>query len=243
MEEKEIYETVSYYAVIPANVRYDKDLNPNAKLLYGEITALCNKQGYCWATNKYFSELYKVSERSISIWINQLIEKRYISSEIVHKKGDIKSTKRILRIDYSINTPVEEKFHTPVEEKFHTPVEEKFQHNNTSINNKKKKKTEIDELINEYTKNESLKENLYEFVKMRKGIKAAITTLGLKRILNRLDSLATNDKDKIKILDNSIMNSWKGVFALKENVNAPVIQNNQSQNIDFEIDESKLGAL
>ena len=235
MEEKEIYETVSYYAVIPANVRYDKDLNPNAKLLYGEITALCNKQGYCWATNKYFSELYKVSERSISIWINQLIEKRYISSEIVHKKGDIKSTKRILRIDYSINTPVEEKFHTP--------VEEKFQHNNTSINNKKKKKTEIDELINEYTKNESLKENLYEFVKMRKGIKAAITTLGLKRILNRLDSLATNDKDKIKILDNSIMNSWKGVFALKENVNAPVIQNNQSQNIDFEIDESKLGAL
>lgn len=29
----------SYYAIIPANVRYDKRLKPNTKLLYGEITA------------------------------------------------------------------------------------------------------------------------------------------------------------------------------------------------------------
>lgn len=62
----------SYYAIIPASVRYDKRLCPNAKLLYGEITALCNEKGYCWATNAYFSTLYNVSIRSIINWINEL---------------------------------------------------------------------------------------------------------------------------------------------------------------------------
>ena len=64
----------SYYAIIPANVRYDKKLTPNAKLLYSEITALCNKKGYCWSTNKYFAELYDVSNTSISKWISSLVD-------------------------------------------------------------------------------------------------------------------------------------------------------------------------
>ena len=35
-----------YWAVLPACVRYDTDLPPNAKLLYAEISSLCDARGY-----------------------------------------------------------------------------------------------------------------------------------------------------------------------------------------------------
>lgn len=68
----------NFYAIIPADVRYDKSLTSNAKLLYGEITALCNQKGFCWASNLYFAQLYEVNERSIQRWINSLKDSGYI---------------------------------------------------------------------------------------------------------------------------------------------------------------------
>ena len=68
----------NYYAVIPASVRYDKDLTDKAKLLYGEITCLCNKEGYCFATNNYFSNLYNCTPRAIQFTLSKLQEKGYI---------------------------------------------------------------------------------------------------------------------------------------------------------------------
>ncbi len=68
----------NYYAIIPADVRYDKRLKPLARLLYGEITALCNEKGYCWASNSYFAELYEVSDITISRYISELKEYGYI---------------------------------------------------------------------------------------------------------------------------------------------------------------------
>lgn len=72
-----------YYANIPANVRYDNNLKPAEKLLYGEITALANKKGYCYAQNKYFSELYEVRLETVSRWISHLQKCNYIKTEII----------------------------------------------------------------------------------------------------------------------------------------------------------------
>ena len=58
----------SYYAIIPAEVRYS-NLKPNAKLLYGEITALSSKEGYCFATNNYFAKLYNVTKKPLGVAI------------------------------------------------------------------------------------------------------------------------------------------------------------------------------
>lgn len=88
----------SYYAVIPAAVRYDSSIVPGAKLLYGEITALCNEKGYCWATNDYFSRLYSVGKRTIFTWIKSLCDAGYISAEFVMDKNNQKVNLRCLKV-------------------------------------------------------------------------------------------------------------------------------------------------
>lgn len=120
----------SYYAIIPANVRYDEELRPNAKLLYGEITALANEKGYCWANNNYFANLYKVTNRTIINWLNELEEKGYIKKEILYSKEDKKVEERRIYI-----TPSENIFMGGGEKIFTTPSEKKFTDNNTLFNN------------------------------------------------------------------------------------------------------------
>ncbi|MCV3197078.1 MULTISPECIES: helix-turn-helix domain-containing protein [Enterococcus] len=88
----------SYYAIIPANVRYDDSLIPSAKLLYGEITALCNEKGYCWASNEYFANQYKVSKPTIQNWLKSLEEKGYIYREVRYKVGSKEIEARYIRI-------------------------------------------------------------------------------------------------------------------------------------------------
>ena len=87
-----------YYAIIPAGVRYDKKLPANAKLLYGEISSLCNKKGYCWAGNAYFADLYDTSERTIINWINALRDAGHISVEFSYIPGKKEIQSRLIRL-------------------------------------------------------------------------------------------------------------------------------------------------
>lgn len=127
----------SYYAIIPATVRYDEKIRPNAKLLYGELTALSNEKGYCWASNQYFADLYGVSKKSVSNWISELRDGGYIHVEMTYKEGSKEIDVRKIYINpmevlgegYGRNVP------DPMEEKFHTPMEKKVKDNNTSFNN------------------------------------------------------------------------------------------------------------
>lgn len=122
MEDEKNYR--NYYAIIPANVRYDEDLSPNAKLLYGEITALCNEKGYCWATNQYFSTLYNCSDRTIQNLLKQLASKGYIDIKIVN------NTKRLIYINF---TRYENNFAVGTK-KISYGYENFFTHNNTKNN-------------------------------------------------------------------------------------------------------------
>lgn len=68
----------NYYAVLPANIRYADDLSCLQKLLYAEITALSNKDGFCYASNQYFADLYKKDPTWVSKSISDMQKKWYL---------------------------------------------------------------------------------------------------------------------------------------------------------------------
>ena len=89
----------SYYAILTADVRYDKTLKPLARLLFAEITALCNKEGYCWASNQYFADLYEVDKTTVSGWIGQLKTRGYLTVQLEYKEGSKQILNRYMKIN------------------------------------------------------------------------------------------------------------------------------------------------
>ena len=113
-------ENPNYYAVIPAEVRYNKNLKANEKLLFGEITALSNKTGECWASNSYFASLYGVTQKAISTWIQSLVAQGYIAISFDYKGKEI-IRRRIKLLE--------------VWNKSYIGMEQKVKDNNININN------------------------------------------------------------------------------------------------------------
>lgn len=65
---------------------------------------------------------------------------------------------------------------------------------------------------------DNLKNTLNEFEEMRKSIKKPMTDVARKRLIRELQKLAGEDVQKmIEILDQSILNSWAGVYPIKNN--------------------------
>lgn len=129
----------NFFAIIPASVRYDNEVIPNAKLLYGEISAMCSVEGYCWAENSYFAELYKVSNCTISRWISQLEKRGHIKSVLNKKNGN----KRKISLAIKMPKAIDEKRKTYAQKtqdlltKSARPIDEKRKsiYENNTINN------------------------------------------------------------------------------------------------------------
>lgn len=134
----------SYYAIIPSTVRYDKRLKFAERLLYGEITALLGKEGYCFASNNYFAELYGVIPGTISRWISHLGKLGYIKVNIIKDDNKEVKERRIYINDISYRASVDDTYEQnkqyPYEQNCIYPISKKAKDNN--INNR------IDRLFN-----------------------------------------------------------------------------------------------
>ena len=117
-------------------------------------------------------------------------------------------------------------------------------HTDKKTNNKASKKggrESFDNLIDAYTDSDELRGALRGYVQMRAAIKKPITNRGLELAFKKLDELARTVADKVAIVDQSVMNSWQGIFPLKDNQRRgstdnrfyPPVRNNTDNEDDF----------
>ena len=114
----------NYYAILTSEVRYNENLTPNAKLLYAEITALINMNGECFASNKYFADLYGKSKTTISKWVSELVKEGYVEVKLTYKEGTKQIDKRYIQIKKGASL-----------KKQVNPILENAKDNNTIVNN------------------------------------------------------------------------------------------------------------
>lgn len=115
----------TYHGVLPAEVRYHPDLNSSHKVLYTEIDALSRKEGFCFASNAYFADLYGVHKGTISAWIKALKDAKAIKVFYDITNGNVELRKM---------TPLHKNMNPP-SGKHEPPLQEKLKYNNTKYNN------------------------------------------------------------------------------------------------------------
>jgi hypothetical protein len=257
----------NYYAVLPANVRYDKNITPNAKLLYAEITALCNDKGYCWAGNAYFAELYGVTKTSISNWISSLQKNGYIDVQLIYKENSKEIQSR--HISIANNIPIQDNLNTYTKN-IVEGIQKNFTDNTKIINTKKdeiiskdiitqKQKSLIPKetkkakkakdivtmrnMINVFTENESIREKLLEYFNMR--VKKGLQPNQWKIILDDLrDYAGESAKVAIDKINSAIAGGYMQIIASwekdkKNNFAKPKFDNTAGRKVEAVVNMSK----
>lgn len=215
------------YGIIPKLVMQDKSLHVTSKAIYAYFCSYAGSGDTCFPSRTRICADLGISIDTFGKYLKQLTDKGYIECSQIKENGKfshnvytlcgtispcpkISDTENIVydEMDSNINSSLN--------------INSYSNNNNISVGKKvSKPKNGYEKIIDEYTTNDELKEAIFEFIKMRKLIKKPMTDRALKAIFKKLDKLGRSDGEKIAILDQSIQNSWQGIFELKEPYEEP----------------------
>lgn len=239
-----------YYAIIPADVRYDDRIPANAKLLYGEISALIGPEGFCFAGNQYFADAYGWSPVTVARLIGKLEEAGYISRELVRDgSGQVDCRKMWLNVSSCGEHPLNNFDNTSPQNCGEGGIKN-VKDTNTSISNNIKKKNIKKKKENEESAAPSpadfdpmplfedwirrsfpeqpaqVKNGLYlaasRFAKNREALKKPYKTAqAVTASCNKLVKLSGGKPlEMIALLDNATEHNWQGIFPLNREAEA-----------------------
>jgi len=177
---------------ISIDIMHDEKLTPNEKFILAEIEQLCSLEHGCYASNQHFAELVGIARENASRVVSKLVNKGYITTEI--KKGTRNRERSIKLITGSVKTS------TPC---YQNVIEVVSKRQETKENKHINKHINIQEGVSE------------EAFKMWCEYKGKAYSAKAKTLSQ--NKLKAHSKSKqIKMVEQSILNSWAGLFEIKE---------------------------
>ena len=193
------------FTVIRNSIFKDYTLSAKAKGVACQLLSLPPTWDY---SVKGLVTLFNDGEASIRSALSELEEAGYLRRERVREQGKLGKSVYIITDSLKSEKPNVE-----------NPLVE-----NSVVGNPPQLNTKVSNTYKSKTKDiyeglpENLRETLGEFEEMRKSIKKPMTDVARKRLIRELQNLAgENVQLMIKILDQSILNSWAGVYPIKNN--------------------------
>ena len=223
----------AFMAYLPAKVRYDTELAPNAKLLYAEVTALAESSGYCYAKNEYFARLFDLAIKSVSRLISQLAEKGYVVVDVIRDPETNIVVERRIWVDIplrkSADTSPQNCGDPPPKKEGNPPRKIAEENDYSSFNDippisptrdkplRGGMPVDIKKTIEEYSRGlPGLYQSLEALMEVRAKRRAVNSMAAVKLLLKKLDSLAgDNDALRQQLVETAVENGWKSVFPLK----------------------------
>lgn len=221
-------ETPTFYTMLPAAVRYDKNLKPAEKLLFAEISALTNVTGYCYASNAYFQELFNASTRTVQGWLKHLQDCGYIAIiQVGGGAGEQRAERRISPLAGMAIAPP-----TPAKKCADPPQKNAGRLLQDNINTReinagaraRENGDVLSILLNGFPDGcgERLRQALKDFAAARAAGKHPLTARAAKLVCSTLQRLADEAgvRDRYgymaAVLEQSILRGWEGLFPLKD---------------------------
>lgn len=218
------------YGIISRKVMRDKNLSIESKAIYSYLISFAGTSNRAFPSVELMLEELDISRTRFYKYMKELKDNGFVKVEQEKENNRFKRN-----IYYLIDTPVEKSpcasFETPqieTAQNEYTQIEttqNRYTNNNNLNNNKlnnnninnnnsaREEKETVDSVIKDFSKDDiEILDSLKAFKELRDAMKSKLTPRAMKLNLNNLKTLSRDRDIQIAIINQSVMNGWKGFY-------------------------------
>lgn len=227
------------YGIISRKVMRDKNLSIESKAIYSYLISFAGTSNRAFPSVELMLEELDISRTRFYKYMKELKDNGFVKVEQEKENNRFKRN-----VYYLIDTPVEKSPCTSFEttqiettqneytQNEYTRIEttqnrdtnnnnlnnNKLNNNNINNNNSAREEKEtVDSVIKDFSKDDiELLDSLKAFKELRDAMKSKLTPRAMRLNLKNLKTLSRDRDIQIAIINQSVMNSWKGFYPIKD---------------------------